>query len=138
MCNVCKISTTRCWLKKSSSSEIMSQSSTLSVYMVKERLPKYCYLNLSDDDDEETLDLLDQINFKILINVRDAVDEIHDGAVDTDSAYSDTCSDDYFDDNDVNSDDDGRQQDDPIEKNEANGDFQRKIDAFKPNGCRST
>ena len=34
--------------------------------MVKERLPKYCYLNLSDDYDEETLDLLDQINFKII------------------------------------------------------------------------
>ena len=25
--------------------------------MVKERQQKYCYLNLSDDDDEETLDL---------------------------------------------------------------------------------
>ena len=38
-------------------------------------------------------------------NVRDAVDDVHGGAVDTDSAYSDTCSDDYFnmDDNDVNS-----------------------------------
>ena len=56
--------------------------------------------------------------------------------------YSDTCSDDYLDDNDVNSDDDGRidyvlhNNDDPIEKSEANSDFQRKIDAFKPNGCR--
>ena len=50
--------------------------------------------------------------------------------------YSDTCRDDYLDDNDVNSDDDGRDNhvlddnDDPIEKNEANSDFQRKIDAF--------
>ena len=52
----CKISTTRCWLKKSSFSEIMSQSSTLSANMVKEILPKYCYVNLSDDDNEETLD----------------------------------------------------------------------------------
>ena len=40
--------------------------------------------------------------------MRDAVDDVHGGAVDTDSAYSDTCSDDYLDDNDVNSDDDGR------------------------------
>ena len=45
----------------------MSQSLTLSVYMVNERLPKYCYLNLSDDDDEETLNQLQN-------NVRDAVD----------------------------------------------------------------
>ena len=44
----------------------MSQPSTLFVYMVKERQPKYCYLNLSDHDDEETLDLLDKINFKIM------------------------------------------------------------------------
>ena len=51
--------------------------------MVKERLPKYCYLNLSDDDDDETLDLLDQINFKIMHidnqlqnNARDAVDDV--------------------------------------------------------------
>ena len=56
--------------------------------------------------------------------MRDAVDDVHGGAVDTDS---DTCSrsDDYLDDNDVNSDDDGREDhvldnnDDPIEKNEA-------------------
>ena len=55
--------------------------------------------------------------------------------------HSDTCSDDYLDDNDVNSDDDGRDDhvtddnDDTIEKNQANrsSDFQRKIDAFKPN-----
>ena len=32
----------------------------------------------------------------------------HGGAVDTDCAYSDTCGDDYLDDNYVNSDDDGR------------------------------
>ena len=109
----------------------MSQSSTLSVYMVKERLPKCCYFNLSVDDDEETLDLLDQINFKN--NVRDAVDDVYGGAVDMDSAYGDTCSDDYLDDNHVNSDDDGRDyhvldnNDDPIEKNEDNSDYQRKM-----------
>ena len=82
---------------------------------------------------------VDQINFKN--NVRDAVDDVYayGGAVDTDSAY--TCSNDYLDDNDDNSDDDGRDDhvlnnnDDPIEKNEANSDFQRKIDALKPNGC---
>ena len=73
--------------------------------------------------------------------MRDAVDDVHGGAVDTDSAFSDTCSDDYLDNNDVNSDDDGNDDhvlhntDDPIEKNEANSDFQREIDAFKPNGC---
>ena len=57
--------TTGGWLKKSSSSEIMSQPSTLNVNMVKDRQPKYCYLNLSDNDDEET-DLFDKINFKIM------------------------------------------------------------------------
>ena len=70
--------------------------------MVKERQPKYCYLNLSDDDDEETLtlDLLDKINFKIMcgmsLTMAARLTRIH-------SAYSDTCSDDYLDDNDVNS-----------------------------------
>ena len=62
----------------------MSQPSTLSVYMVTERQPKYCYLNLSDDDDEETLDLLDKINFKIMCAM--PFDDVHGGAVDTDSA----------------------------------------------------
>ena len=117
----------------------MSQSSTLSVYMVKERLPKYCYLNLSDDDDKEPFRFIRPNQLQN--NVRDAVDDVHGGAVDTDSAFSDTCSDDYLDDNDVNSDDDGRDDheldnnDNPIEKNEVSSDFQRKIDAFKPNGC---
>ena len=107
--------------------------------MVKERLPKYCYLNLSDDDDEETFRFIRPNQLQN--NVRDAIDDVTGGAVDTDSEFSDTCSDDYLDDNDVNSDDDGRDdhvldnKDDPIEKNEANSDFQRKYDAFKPNGC---
>ena len=106
--------------------------------MVKEKLPKYCYLNLSDADDEETFRF---IRLNQLQNVRDSVDDVHGGAVDTDSAFSDTCSDDYLDDNDVKSDEDSRDDhvldnnDDPIEKNEAIGDFQRKIDTFKPNGC---
>ena len=43
----------------------MCQFSTLSVSMVKDRLPKHCYLNLSDDDDDEKT-LLDLINFKIM------------------------------------------------------------------------
>ena len=57
--------------------------------------------------------------------MRDAVDDVHGGAVYTDSTYSDTCSDDYLDDNELNSDDDGRDDnvlednDDPIEKNES-------------------
>ena len=37
--------------------------------MVKETLPKCCYLNLSGDDDNETLNLLDQINFKNNVRV---------------------------------------------------------------------
>ena len=65
----------------------------------------------------------------------DAVDDVHGGVVDTDSAYSGTCRDGYLDDNDVNSDDDGRDDhvldntDDQNEKNEANSnsDFQRKL-----------
>ena len=58
--------------------------------------------------------------------MHDAVDDVHGGVVDTDSAYIGTCSDDYLDDNDVNSDDDGRDHhvldnnNDQIEKNEAN------------------
>ena len=84
------------------------------------------------------LDLLDQINFKN--NVRDAVDDVYMAARLTRIVhnYSDTCSDDCLDDNGVNSDDDGRDDhvlddnDDPNEKNEANSDFQKKIDhAFK-------
>ena len=62
-------------VEKSSSSEIMSQHSTLSVNMIKDRHPKYCNLNLSDDDEEETLDLLDKINFKIMCAI--AVDDVH-------------------------------------------------------------
>ena len=81
-----QISTTRCWLKKSSSSEIMSQPSTLSVNMAKDRQPKYCNLKLSDDDEEETLDLLDKINFKIMCAMPLTMSIIHGGAVDTDSA----------------------------------------------------
>ena len=74
-------------MKESSPSEIMSQSSNLSVNTVKERLPKYCYWNISEDD-EGTL----SIRLNQLQNiVRDAVDDGHGGAVDTDS---DTCSDD--------------------------------------------
>ena len=66
--------------------------------------------------------------------MRDAVDDVRGSAVDTDSTFSDTCCDDYLENNDVNSVDDGRDDhvlddnDDPIEKNEANRDFQRKID----------
>ena len=55
--------------------------------MVKETLPKYCYLNISDDDEEILSIRLNQLQN----NVRDAVDDGHVGAVDTDS---DTCSDD--------------------------------------------
>ena len=58
--------------------------------MVKERLPKYCYLNISDDD-EETLSI-SQLN-QLQNNVCDAVDDGHGGAVDTDSDTV-TCSDD--------------------------------------------
>ena len=70
--------------------------------------------------------------------MRDAVDHGHGGVADM---YSDTCSDDNSDDNDVNSDYANRDDDmldnndDPIEKIEANTDFQKKIDAFKANGC---
>ena len=73
-------------MKESWPSEIMSQSSNLSVNMVKERLPKYCYLNISEDDEEAFSIRLNQLQN----NVRDAVDDGHGGAVDTDS---DTCSD---------------------------------------------
>ena len=113
----------------------MSQSSTLSV---KERLPRYCYLNLSDDD-EETLDLLDQIDREYqLQNVRDTVDNGHDGgAVDSDSVDesddSDVCNDD--DDDDERDDDMQEDNEVPIEKSQADLDFQRKIDSFKANGC---
>ena len=73
--------------------------------------------------------------------MRYAVDDGYGDAVDTDS---DTCSGDKLDYNDVNSDDDERDDDvldyndDPIEKNEANSDFQMKIEAFKANRCIST
>ena len=117
----------------------MSQSSTLSVYMVKERLPKYCYLHLSDDDDEETLDLLDQINFKIMcampltMSLAARLTRVGHIVIHVVVTIWMTMI--------VNSDGDGRDDhvldnnDDPIEKNEANSDFQRKYDAFKPNGC---
>ena len=81
------------------------------------------------NDDEETFRFIRPTQHQ----VRDAVDDVHGDAVDTDSANSDTCSDDYLDDNDVNSGDDGRDDhvldnnDDPIEKNEANSDFQGKL-----------
>ena len=87
--------------------------------MVKERLPEYCYLNLSDDDGNIRFIRQNQLQN----NVRDAVVTpltMSMAAFDTDSASSDTCSDDYLDDNDVNSDDDGRDDhvldnnDDPI------------------------
>ena len=65
-------------------------------------------------------------------NARGAVDDVHGGAVDTDCAYSDTCGDDYLDDNDVNSDDEGRDyhvlddNDVPIEQNEAKWRFSKE------------
>ena len=54
--------------------------------MVKERLAKYCYLNISDDDEEKLSIRLNQLQNN---NVCDAVDDGHGGAVDTDS---DTCN----------------------------------------------
>ena len=55
--------------------------------MVKERLPKYCYLNISDDDGKTLSIRLNQLQN----NVRDVVDDGHGGTVDTEN---DTCSDD--------------------------------------------
>ena len=54
--------------------------------MAKDRQPKYCNLKLSDDDEEETLDLLDKSNFKIMCAMPLTMSIIHGGAVDTDSA----------------------------------------------------
>ena len=61
----------------------MSQSSTLSVNMVKERLPK-CYLNLSDDDEGNSIFIRPISNFKMCAMPLIA-DDGHGGAVDTDS-----------------------------------------------------
>ena len=107
--------------------------------MVKERLPKYCYLNFSNDYDEETFRFI-RTN-QLQNNVRDAVDDVHGGAVDTDNAFSDICSDDYLDDNDVNSDDDGRDDhvldnnDGPIQKMKLIAIFKGKLMLSIPNGC---
>ena len=55
--------------------------------MVKERLPKYCYWNISEDNEETFISI--RLN-QLQNNVRDAVDDGHGGAVDTDSdTYSD-------------------------------------------------